>query len=51
MNLAQEEQPLSVVTATEKAITVNLSRAERLRQTILHRAFTGQLVPQEEVVV
>ena len=38
------ERRLSVITATEQAITTNLSRAERLRQSILHRAFTGQLV-------
>jgi type I restriction enzyme S subunit len=44
--VAEVERRLSVVTATEQAITANLSRAERLRQAILHRAFTGQLVPQ-----
>ncbi|MCB8943407.1 MAG: restriction endonuclease subunit S [Ardenticatenaceae bacterium] len=47
--VAEVERRLSVVTATEQAITANLARAERLRQAILHRAFTGQLVPQEEV--
>ncbi len=36
----------AIVTAIEQTITANLSRAERLRQSILHRAFTGQLVPQ-----
>ncbi len=44
--VAEVERRLSVVAATEQAITANLSRAERLRQSILHRAFTGQLVPQ-----
>ena len=43
--VAEVERRLSVVTATEQTITANLSRAERLRQSILHRAFTGQLVP------
>ena len=40
---------LSIITATEQAITTNLARAERLRQSILGRAFSGQLVPQQEV--
>ena len=47
--VAEIERRLSVVTAIEQTITANLSRAERLRQSILHRAFTGQLVPQEGV--
>lgn len=42
--VAEVERRLSVVTAIEQTITANLSRAERLRQSILHRAFTGQLV-------
>jgi type I restriction enzyme S subunit len=42
--VAEVERRLSVITATEQAITLNLARAERLRQSILHRAFTGQLV-------
>ncbi|MCL4263897.1 MAG: restriction endonuclease subunit S [Anaerolineae bacterium] len=44
--VAEVERRLSVVTATEQAIATNLARAERLRQSILHRAFTGQLVSQ-----
>jgi type I restriction enzyme S subunit len=47
--VAEVERRLSVVTAVEQTITANLSRAERLRQSILHRAFTGQLVPHEGV--
>ena len=47
--VAEVERRLSVVTAVEQTITANLSRTERLRQSILHRAFTGQLVPQEGV--
>ncbi|MCL4872356.1 MAG: restriction endonuclease subunit S, partial [Anaerolineae bacterium] len=42
--VAEVERRLSVVAATEQAIATNLARAERLRQSILHRAFTGQLV-------
>jgi type I restriction enzyme S subunit len=42
--VAEVERRLSVVAATEQAITANLARADRLRQSILHRAFTGQLV-------
>lgn len=38
------ERRLSVAAATEQAITANLARAERLRQSILGRAFSGQLV-------
>ncbi|MCA9928614.1 MAG: restriction endonuclease subunit S [Anaerolineales bacterium] len=45
--VAEVERRLSVITATEQIITANLARAERLRQSILHRAFTGQLVPQQ----
>ncbi len=45
--VAEVERRLSVVTTIEQTITANLSRAERLRQSILHRAFTGQLVPQK----
>ncbi len=48
--VAEVERRLSVVTATEQAITTNLARAKRLRQSILHQAFTGQLVPQQEVL-
>ncbi len=47
--VAEVERRLSVVTATEQAITTNLARAERLRQSILGCAFSGQLVPQNMV--
>lgn len=42
--VAEVERRLSVVAATQHAITANLARANRLRQSILHRAFSGQLV-------
>ncbi|TYZ14401.1 restriction endonuclease [Hymenobacter lutimineralis] len=41
------ERRLSVIDYLEKNITAELTRAERLRQSILHRAFTGRLVPQD----
>jgi type I restriction enzyme S subunit len=40
------EERLSLANALEKAIGNGLKRAERERQSILHQAFTGQLVPQ-----
>jgi type I restriction enzyme S subunit len=45
--VAEAEQRLSVVDALETAVAANLKRAERLRQSILERAFSGQLVPQD----
>lgn len=44
---AEVEQRLSVVDTLDAAVAVNLKRAERLRQSILERAFSGQLVPQD----
>lgn len=38
------ERRLSVVDVTQQAITANLTRAHRLRQSILQQAFTGRLV-------
>ena len=46
--VAEVERRLSIITVAEQAITANLARAERLRQAILHRAFTGRLVPQDD---
>lgn len=45
--VAEVEQRLSVVSVLEGTIAANLKRAERLRQVILERAFTGRLVPQD----
>ena len=45
--VAEVERLLSVVTALEATVTANLKRAERLRQSILKRAFEGKLVAQE----
>ncbi|MDO9041413.1 MAG: restriction endonuclease subunit S [Desulfocapsaceae bacterium] len=38
---------LSIIKTTEIEIEKNLKRADGLRQSILHRAFSGQLVPPE----
>ena len=41
------EQLFSVADAVEKTIEENLKQAERLRHSILQKAFTGKLVPQD----
>lgn len=41
------EEKLSVVDQLEKDIIQNLKRAETLRQSILKKAFSGKLVPQD----
>jgi type I restriction enzyme, S subunit len=41
--VAEVERRLSVIGELEIAIEANLTRAERLRQSILHEAFTGRL--------
>lgn len=45
--VSEVERRLSVVEEIETTINVNLKRAERLRQSILKRAFEGKLVPQD----
>ena len=45
--VAEVERRLSVVQQAEAAVEANLARAERLRQSILKQAFSGQLVPQD----
>ena len=45
--VAEVERRLSVVQQAESAVEANLARAERLRQSILKQAFSGQLVPQD----
>ena len=42
--VAEVERRLSVVAELESVVTANLQRAVRLRQSILQKAFTGQLV-------
>lgn len=43
--LAEVDRRLSVLDALELAVTANLTRCARLRQSILKRAFEGRLVP------
>lgn len=45
--VAEVERRLSVVEETEKLVAANMKRAERLRQALLQRAFSGKLVPQD----
>jgi len=45
--VAEVERRLSLIEALETAVARNLRRAERLRQSILKRAFAGRLVPQD----
>ena len=45
--VAEVERRLSVIQQAEAAAEASLQRAERLRQSILKRAFAGELVPQD----
>ena len=45
--VAEVERRLSVIQQAESTVEVNLTRAERLRQSILKQAFSGRLVPQD----
>ena len=45
--VAEVERRLSVIQQAEAAVEASLQRAERLRQSILKRAFAGQLAPQD----
>ena len=45
--VAEVERRLSVIQQAEAAVEASLQRAERLRQSILKRAFSGQLAPQD----
>ena len=45
--VSEVESRISVVDEVEKTIMVELRRAEQLRQSILKRAFSGKLVPQD----
>ena len=45
--VAEVERRLSVVEELEAAVAANLARAARLRQAILQRAFSGELVAAE----
>ena len=45
--VSEVELRLSVADEIEKTITTELKRAEQLRQSILKKAFSGKLVPQD----
>ena len=45
--VAEVERRLSVVQQAEATVEASLTRAERLRQSILKQAFSGKLVPQD----
>lgn len=45
--LAELDRRLSAADALEATLQANLRRAERLRQSILERAFRGELVPRD----
>jgi type I restriction enzyme S subunit len=45
--VAEVERRLSVADEIEKTVDASLKQAERLRQSILKRAFAGKLVPQD----
>jgi type I restriction enzyme S subunit len=45
--VAEAERRLSVIEALESAVDHGMKRAERLRQSVLKRAFEGRLVPQD----
>jgi len=44
--LAEIDRQLTVIDGADSQIDVNLLRADRLRQSILKKAFSGRLVPQ-----
>ena len=45
--VSEVESRLSVADKVEKTVTAELKRAEQLRQSILKKAFSGKLVPQD----
>ena len=45
--VSQVERRLSVADEVEKTVTTELKRAEQLRQSILKKAFSGGLLPQD----
>ncbi|WP_437854756.1 restriction endonuclease subunit S [Sorangium sp. So ce363] len=45
--VAEIDRHLSVADETERVVRAQLARAQRLRQSVLKRAFEGKLVPQD----
>jgi type I restriction enzyme S subunit len=48
--ISEIDRRLSIIREMEHEVEVNLKRAERLRQSIFKKAFSGTLVQQEKVV-
>jgi type I restriction enzyme S subunit len=46
--VAEVERRLSLIEELEAVVAANLQRATRLRQSVLHRAFSGKLVSTDE---
>jgi type I restriction enzyme S subunit len=45
--ISEVERQSSVIDELEKVVNQNLKRTEKLRQSILKKAFEGKLVPQD----
>ena len=45
--VSEVERRISIISQLEATLKANLKRAERLRQSILRKAFAGRLVPQD----
>ena len=45
--VAEVDRRLSIIQQAEATVEANLTRAERLRQSILKQAFSGKIVPQD----
>jgi type I restriction enzyme S subunit len=42
------EEKLSVIEAVSSTIEINIKKSKQLKQSILHQAFTGNLVPMQD---
>jgi type I restriction enzyme, S subunit len=47
--VTEVENKISIIDDVEKEVDINLARADRLRQSILKKAFSGKLVPHDEI--
>ena len=47
--VAEVELRLSVIQQAEASVEASLKRADRMRQSILKKAFAGELVPQDPI--
>ena len=46
--IAEVENILSLINSIDKNVDITMKRAERLRQSILKKAFSGKLLKQEQ---